>query len=360
MSENSVIINKIPSPTWSWLKMNASSLEIDGAFSEILPEERNLSDEIRKSRSVSGLSKTELYEKLSSSAGKGVEELSENACGSPVVYTIEKKVSRPVVLSFCASDKTRAVSHVVLHALEGAEATVIFLFGSDINDSGFIVSRTVSVLERNARLHVVKAQILGSGFTYVDDTSFACGENASASVSLVSLGASSAYSAVNAALSSYKSSFSLDMGYFCAKGQKLDMNHVVNHFGKKSDCMMRVKGTLCDEAFKTYRGTIDFKNGCAGSTGDEQEETLILSPSCVNNSIPVILCDEEDVSGEHGASIGRISDEVLFYMQTRGIGKKEAEMILARAKVQSVVSLIQDEDVQQAIEERMSEVFIDE
>ena len=109
-----------------------------------------------------------------------------------------------------------------------------------------------------------------------------------------------------------------------------------------------------------YRGTIDFKQGCAGSVGEEQEETLILGPYVVNNSIPVILCDEEDVSGEHGASIGRLGDDVLFYMQSRGIGKAEAEKVLARAKVQAVVSKINDEKVAERTENFMNEIFGDE
>ena len=139
-----------------------------------------------------------------------------------------------------------------------------------------------------------------------------------------------------------------------------DMNYVVNHYGKKSECKMSVKGTLKDSSQKTYRGTIDFKNGCSGAIGDEQEDTLLLSPTVVNKSLPVILCDEEDVSGEHGATIGRLSEEVLFYMKSRGIAKNVAENIIARAKIQSVVSLIPDEQTVELIQKYMDGVFGDE
>ena len=112
---------------------------------------------------------------------------------------------------------------------------------------------------------------------------------------------------------------------------------------------MDVNGTVKDDATKTYRGTIDFKNGCAGSKGNEMEETLLLSPTAVNKSLPVILCDEEDVEGEHGSTIGRISQDILFYMQTRGISKSEAEKLITRAKVQAVADLIPSDDVRNEI-----------
>ena len=113
---------------------------------------------------------------------------------------------------------------------------------------------------------------------------------------------------------------------------------------------MHVKGVVADDAVKVYRGTIDFQRGCAGATGDEQEETLLLSPTAINKSIPVILCDEEDVSGTHGATIGRLSAEELFYMQSRGISEQEAKRMMSRAKIASVAHFVGDECVANEIE----------
>ena len=77
-------------------------------------------------------------------------------------------------------------------------------------------------------------------------------------------------------------------------------------------------GVLRDQAFKLFRGTIDFKAGSAGSEGEEQEDVLILGDDAVNQTIPLILCAEEDVQGSHGATIGRLDDELLFYLCSTG------------------------------------------
>ena len=93
-------------------------------------------------------------------------------------------------------------------------------------------------------------------------------------------------------------------------------------------------GALTDSAEKVFRGTIDFKNGSAGSTGSEQETVLLLGDDVVNKTVPLILCAEENVEGNHGATIGELDDETLFYFESRGIGREAAENLMARAAVE--------------------------
>lgn len=54
----------------------------------------------------------------------------------------------------------------------------------------------------------------------------------------------------------------------------------------------------------------------------------------MNKTVPLILCAEENVVGNHGATIGELDDETLFYFESRGIGHDEAENILARAAIE--------------------------
>ena len=129
------------------------------------------------------------------------------------------------------------------------------------------------------------------------------------------------------------------------------MNQVVVHKGKKTVCDMKTHGTAKDEATKTYRGTIDMVKGCAGSNGNEIETTLLLSPKAVVKAAPIILCGEEDIAAEHGSTIGKLSDEMLFYMNSRGIDQKTAEELLTRAKITAAANGIEDEEIQKEIED---------
>ncbi|NWM55017.1 SufD family Fe-S cluster assembly protein, partial [Escherichia coli] len=83
----------------------------------------------------------------------------------------------------------------------------------------------------------------------------------------------------------------------------VDMNLVVNHWGQKTTSEINAAGALKDDAQKIFRGTIDFKKGSAGSVGSEQETVLMLGDGVVNKTVPLILCAEENVVGNHGATI---------------------------------------------------------
>lgn len=113
---------------------------------------------------------------------------------------------------------------------------------------------------------------------------------------------------------------------------------------------MEVSGVVSENAFKIFRGTIDFIAGCAGSKGTESEDVLLLGEELVNQTIPLILCAEEDVEGNHGASIGKLDDQTLFYLASRGIPKEEAEKMLARARVDALNARIPVKSVRDTVE----------
>ena len=167
----------------------------------------------------------------------------------------------------------------------------------------------------------------------------------------IELGGSHLDAGFHATLQGYQSAFYSDTAYICQGTQYLDMNQVVVHKGKKTVCDMKTHGTAKDEATKTYRGTIDMVKGCAGSNGNEIETTLLLSPKALVKAAPIILCGEEDIAAEHGSTIGKLSDEMLFYMNSRGIDQKTAEELLTRAKITAAANSIEDEEIQKEIED---------
>ena len=135
------------------------------------------------------------------------------------------------------------------------------------------------------------------------------------------------------------------------------MNLVVNHWGQKTTREINPAGALKDDAQKIFRGTIDFKKGSAGSVGSEQETVLMLGDGVVNKTVPLILCAEENVVGNHGATIGELDEDTLFYFESRGISAAEAENIMARAAIERLARTIEDEAAQAAILSELEEVL---
>ena len=75
----------------------------------------------------------------------------------------------------------------------------------------------------------------------------------------------------------------------------------------------------------------------------------MLGDDVENKTIPLILCAEEDVAGNHGATIGELDEETLFYFESRGIGKEDAENICARAAIEKLMREVADEEVNQLV-----------
>ena len=366
--ETKYTVNAVPSLTWNWLKSNNDIIEISGTFEvaqakiDSIPGGVTLSAQgpitslPQTETAILNIPNTKFGDKavtpqnarITTAAKTAKEEISAiiESTAKNQYLTIEGKTAEPVVLVI--DTKGNTVSQQIIHAKENSEATVILLFKSDDEAATQIVTTKVYA-EAYAKLHVIKVQLLSEKTLQLDDTQFSEGDNAFVKFSQIELGGQHVASGLHSDLHGYQASFESEVAYLCQKNQCFDMNHMVYHYGKKTECNMQVNGTLKDNAVKAYRGTIDFKKGCCGSKGNEMEETLILSPTAVNKSLPIILCDEEDVEGEHGATIGKLSSDILFYMESRGIDEKEAEQIMARAKIQAVADAIPQEDIKNLV-----------
>jgi len=361
MSE--LILNNSPALTWTWLRMNKGRIEdnlnsnIDFSNAEYKIISKPDSVKLNDSSDFSTGLESPLSAVFNKTSELGIQyknvaepDVTLLSAKETLVIEASKKESDPVFISVKAKGNTASTQ--VIHALPGAEVKVILITDSESED-GVNLLRTQCYAEEGSKIHLCKVQLLKKGYYHIDSTENVCGENASVEYTELQLGAQSIYTGAYTNLSDYKASYKSNTAYFRKGSEKIDMNYVCTHgkAGKKSECSMTVAGTLKEEATKTYRGTIDFKKGCSGAKGNETEETLLLSPKAVNRSIPMILCDEEDVEGEHGATIGRLSDDMLFYMQTRGIPKEEAERMISRAKIIEVANLIDHACTMAQIEE---------
>ena len=207
--------------------------------------------------------------------------------------------------------------------------------------TGSILTVQVKIIaEENASVRVSCVQALGGNATGIFDIGGICKNNANIELTRLELGAAKQYTGCCIGLDGTSSSFAADIGYKESDSQHLDMNYIARHRGRHTTSRMNITGVLRDNAFKIFRGSIDFLSGCSGAKGDEQEEVLLLGDDVVNQTVPLILCAEEDVEGNHGATIGEIDERTLFYLASRGIARKEAEQLIARARIEAVSELL--------------------
>lgn len=149
------------------------------------------------------------------------------------------------------------------------------------------------------------------------------------------------------------SSANFDAVYFGDGERKLDFNYVIRQRGKRTQATMNVRGALTEHSDKIFRGTLDFQRGAKGSTGRELEEVIILSPGTRNRSVPLMLAAEDEVDGQHAVSVGRLDEEKIFYLMSRGLDKSAAERLIVEAAFNPVTEKISDENLRAQLLENL-------
>ena len=137
--------------------------------------------------------------------------------------------------------------------------------------------------------------------------------------------------------------------YFGKNTDVIDMNYYIEIKGEKAEANIEFQGAIKDYAKKSFKGTIDFIKGCTKSIGKENENCVILSKTAKSKSLPMLLCHEDDVNGEHGVSSGKIDKEKLFYIMSKGISEKEAEKLIIKANFNKIINNINDEKIKNEI-----------
>lgn len=309
----------------------------------------SLEDENRRDREVKDAPSTDIVRNAIKKAGIPLK-----------VITTKKgvKVDKPVKITYKAGEENSLNSHII-YVSEGSELTLIEVFESENKENLLGLQTRVYVCE-NASIKLVRVNLLSDSTDHFDDLGFHLENDAKAELVQLELGGKRSYVGVRTELVGRKSEYRSATGYLCKGDSLLDMNFVTNEWGKKVSSNMDASGVLLDNSTKVYRGTIDFKEGAKGASGFEKEDTLLFSPNIINKSVPLILCHEEDVEGDHGATIGRIDEKLLFYIKSRGIDEKAAKQLMTEAYINAVTEQIGDDETEGKVIKYVSEVFNDE
>ena len=143
--------------------------------------------------------------------------------------------------------------------------------------------------------------------------------------------------------------------YLGKNEELIDINYIGELRGQKSNIKIEVQGALKDKARKHFKGTIDFKKGCKKATGDENENCMLLSDKAKSLALPMLLCSEEDVEGNHSTSSGKVGEKELFYIMSRGFSQRDAIKLLVRAKFNSIIETIKDRGIKAFILKEIDE-----
>ena len=334
---DNVLINRANVPaaqTWNRLRANSLSVTVPNhadAGKVYLPLPR-------------------LFERIECGMGQEVTDYVESQAFKSDFYNVPARTKRdePIVVAVSAAQNQCANTGIIVR--EGAEATVVIAAfagdvdgdaptGSDANDDALPTSAALTriVVETGAKLHLIEMLGVNEGQQHLESVGLEVHQDAAVDVKQYALGGSTIGLGLTANLVGARARLDLNNRYHATHEETLDINHLVRMRGTSTRALLTESGVLNEAAKKTLRATIDLVRGAKDAQGNEIETVMILGDDVVNKTMPAILCDEDDVAGNHGATIGSVSPEQLDYLAARGLSRQAAEQLFVRALFEDAI-----------------------
>jgi sufB/sufD domain protein len=335
---DNVLINRANVPaaqTWNRLRANSLSVTVPNhadAGTVYLPLPR-------------------LFERIECGMGQEVTDYVESQAFKSDFYNVPARTKRedPIVVAVSAAQNQCANTGIIVR--EGAEATVVIAaFAGDASDGApaggaangsnalpTSAALTRIVVEAGAKLHLIEMLGVNEGQQHLESVGLEIHQDAAVDVKQYALGGSTIGLGLTANLVGGQARLDLNNRYHATHEETLDINHLVRMRGTSTRALLTESGVLNEAAKKTLRATIDLVRGAKDAQGNEIETVMILGDDVVNKTMPAILCDEDDVAGNHGATIGSVSPEQLDYLAARGLSHQAAEQMFIRALFEDAI-----------------------
>ncbi len=116
--------------------------------------------------------------------------------------------------------------------------------------------------------------------------------------------------------------------YYGGEGQIFEINTETDHLNQQTSGLMKARGILTDNARVSYRGAVHISSLGGGAVAHQKSETILLGDQAHCDALPVLDVHHDDVVCSHGAAMGRIEEDTLFYLISRGLNKGTAMHLL--------------------------------
>jgi Fe-S cluster assembly protein SufD len=137
--------------------------------------------------------------------------------------------------------------------------------------------------------------------------------------------------------------------YFADGDQHLDYDTFQEHIAPNTESDFAFKGALRENASAVWRGMIRVEADAQKTNAYQENRNLLLSDQAHADSIPGLEIMANDVRCTHGATLGRVNREELFYLMARGLSRAEAERLIVRGFFQDVLDRIELAPVREAL-----------
>lgn len=248
------------------------------------------------------------------------------------------------------------LGHTLVVLEDGAEATLLSESHSMPGcESGLHFGAVEMLLAPESRLRYVNLQDWGTGVWHFSHQKAVVDRDASIQWTIGALGSKLAKVNQHVALVGIGADAQVNGVMFSEGKQHLSYHTLQHHEAPGCHSDLLYKCALQDESRTVWRGMIKVDALAQKTDGYQRNDNLILNPSARADSIPGLEIEADDVRCTHGATSGRVDDEMIYYCQTRGLTREEAVRLIVSGFFQQISDRIPLESVRRALGDAISQ-----
>jgi|ETNmetMinimDraft_2_1059921.scaffolds.fasta_scaffold02050_7 Fe-S cluster assembly protein SufD len=266
---------------------------------------------------------------------------------------ITKEVKKPIIITMKANEGP-VNSTLFIHAEKNTKATILLRKEGTAN---YVGEETRILAESNAQITFASLQTLSEKTIQVISRQAITKNDATVNFVDASLGSQFTKANITTNLEGQGSSSTNTAVYLAKNKQRLDLTTDSIHVGKNTSSKIVTKGVINDQAKALSRGLVKINKNASESNGYETQDALLLSDKAEADAIPNLEIHNPDVKCSHGSTVGQIDKEIVFYLMSRGLTKKQAVQKIVEGYFTPIYSKFKDEQLAEKIQKAVVEAM---
>ncbi|MEL6366169.1 MAG: Fe-S cluster assembly protein SufD [Pseudomonadota bacterium] len=259
------------------------------------------------------------------------------------------KLEQPIVVRRRASTDGAVHVRSKVRVGAGAEATIIEI--DEVETGGAFINLYTDVeIEAGATLRRYVAERLDEGAVLADILAADIDARGVFEQAVLTAGARLVRRETHIDLAGAGAACRLASAVLAGQKQHADLTSVVRHIAPGCETRQQHRAVLADAARGVFQGKIKVERDAQKTDGRMAAHALLLSDTAEANAKPELEIYADDVECAHGATVGALDADALFYMRSRGLSEREAQALLIDAFLAEAFEMITDEDVRAGFE----------
>ncbi len=289
------------------------------------------------------------------------ESLNEALFEEGVAISIAKKtkLEKPIHFLYVSEnleDQMMLVKKNIFYIQQEASCEVIETYYST-NSKHFTNHATDLIIRDKAKVHYTNLELEAKTTNHVNFLRVHLGEESVVNSFFFQNGGKNVVSDVQVTFSKQNAKAFLNGISLGKETQNLDQRTTVEHQFRDCESMQQYRNILKDRCVCNFTGKIVVFKDAQKTNANKLNKNLLLSPKAQVNARPQLEIHADDVKCTHGATLGQPSLEEVFYLQSRGLSKKDATELLAYGFIEEIVLLNENPEIKKRLEKSIKDFF---